>query len=72
MNFAFFSQPLYHQPSDTANYESNKRRFYHGGLKAELIQRLKKDAADRRERVEKMTSSYSRLNAEWLKKVGGY
>lgn len=61
-------QPLYHQPSDTRNYDSNKRIFY-GGLKARLIQHLKRDATDRLSRIDKLTNTYSKLRTEWLRKV---
>ncbi|KAF2358361.1 N-CoR GPS2-interacting domain, partial [Trinorchestia longiramus] len=61
--------PLYHQPSDTQNYESNKKIFYAGGLKMRLIQRLKREAAERHTRVDKINHTYSKLRSEWLKKV---
>jgi hypothetical protein len=68
-HYSYYVQPLYHQPSDTRNYESNKRIFYNGGLKAKIIQRVKKEALERRTRIEKITATYSKLRTEWLKKV---
>ncbi|XP_024086197.1 nuclear receptor corepressor 1 isoform X2 [Cimex lectularius] len=59
--------PLYNQPSDTAVYHENKRR--HLLFKKRLLINLRKKHIDRENRQKRLTSTYSLLVQDWLRKV---
>nr|XP_053647956.1 protein PRRC2A-like [Cherax quadricarinatus] len=59
--------PLYHQPTDTEVYMSNKRQY--AGFKRRLVEYFKKRHSSKNERDSSITQTYSKLMTEWLKKV---
>lgn len=62
-----FIQPLYNQPSDTAVYHENKRKYL--TFKETLMEHLKKKHIENEERDKYLASTYSRLMQEWVRKV---
>ena len=60
-------QPLYHQPSDTEKYVDNKRRY--SVFKKRLVDYLMKRQAEKTRREQNLTNTYSKIMADWLKKV---
>ncbi|XP_018902999.2 uncharacterized protein Smr isoform X4 [Bemisia tabaci] len=59
--------PLYNQPSDTSIYHENKRK--HMLFKKRLLEHLRRKRTERETREKYLTSTYSRLVQEWLRKV---
>ncbi|XP_046570749.1 LOW QUALITY PROTEIN: uncharacterized protein LOC124278997 [Haliotis rubra] len=59
--------PLYHQPSDTAIYHENKKKFQ--VFKKRLILHLKKRNQARKIRERYLTERYDQLMQRWLKKM---
>lgn len=59
--------PLYHQPTDTEVYMTNKRQY--AGFKRRLMENFKRRQASKNERDNSLTQTYSKLMTEWLKKV---
>ncbi|KAF6215831.1 hypothetical protein GE061_000166 [Apolygus lucorum] len=59
--------PLYNQPSDTAVYHENKMK--HQLFKDRLMLHLRKKHIEREAREKRLTSTYSVLVQEWLRKV---
>ncbi|XP_022250100.1 nuclear receptor corepressor 1-like isoform X2 [Limulus polyphemus] len=59
--------PLYNQPSDTAVYHENKRKFM--TLKKKLIVILLKKQQERQLRETFLMENYTKLMQEWLKKI---
>ncbi|XP_068206977.1 nuclear receptor corepressor 2 isoform X3 [Palaemon carinicauda] len=59
--------PLYHQPTDTEVYMTNKRQY--AGFKRRLMENFKRRQASKNERDNNLTQTYSKLMTEWLKKV---
>ncbi|CAH1393589.1 unnamed protein product [Nezara viridula] len=59
--------PLYNQPSDTTIYHENKKK--HIGFRKRLLDHLRKKHIDRELREKRLTTTYSHMVQEWLKKV---
>lgn len=59
--------PMYNQPSDTAVYHENKRKFL--TFKSRLVACFKKRHQERQLREKYLTETYSHLMQEWLKKM---
>ena len=60
-------QPLYHQPSDTEVYKENKEKYV--TFKSQLLEYFRKRQESKSAREQKMTQTYTRLMAEWTKRV---
>ncbi|XP_054715965.1 nuclear receptor corepressor 1-like isoform X2 [Uloborus diversus] len=59
--------PMYNQPSDTAVYHENKRKYQI--FKSRLLKWFKKRHKERELREKHITDSYSKFMQEWLKKL---
>ncbi|KFM81561.1 Nuclear receptor corepressor 1, partial [Stegodyphus mimosarum] len=59
--------PMYNQPSDTAVYHENKRKFLL--FRSRLVKCFRKRHRERELREKHLTETYSKLMQEWLKKM---